>query len=107
MPTADFTDYLGFDVERLLERLARVAFQIADVQAEIARARSDELGAKSAGWSASVETTVTARGKAASYAAVPATQTVLELEAMRDGLREERDFLRLLVDVRVRTRELV
>ena len=101
-----FDEYLGAELEALLARLAGVAATLADLGAEIAQARSDEVGAKASGWNSTVETGVTARDRAARFSATPATQTVFELEGMRAGLCEERDFLRLLIDVRVRTKEL-
>lgn len=107
MAASDFTEYLSWGLEDLLARLAQCCNQIGEVAQEIARARSTEIDAKSSAWNASVETSVTARGRAASFAAAPATQTVLELEGMKEWLKEQRDFLRLLIDVRVRTKELV
>lgn len=105
MPAAsEFARFLDWPLDRLLGQLAAVQGTLADVAGELAQARSSEVEAKAQGWQHHAgEQTVRARERGATFAAAPATATRLELEGMAEGLREEKAFLMLLVDVRLRT----
>jgi hypothetical protein len=96
----DFGRYLDWDLEKLLEQLARVQSTIADAFDQLGEARSMELQEQAAGWAHSGETTVRAREKSSSYASVGSTQVKYETLAIVDAAREERDFLVTLIGVR-------
>jgi len=96
----DFGQYLTWDLEKLLEQLGRVQSAIADAFDELGQARSMEIQEQAAGWAHSGESTVRAREKSSSFAAVGSTQTKYEALSIIDALREERDFLVTLIGVR-------
>jgi hypothetical protein len=75
----DFGLFLDWDLEKLLEQLARVQSTIANAFEELAEARSAEIREQASGWAHSGETTVRAREKTSTFAAAASTQTKYEM----------------------------
>lgn len=94
------SDYLSLSKIDLLSHLGVIMLEIADLHNQIGFARSSELQAKSAAWSAASlsESSVTAREKTATYSASSITSTLYDLEGRLRSLSEQRDYLILLVE---------
>lgn len=104
MADSDFTGYLAWSLDDLLERLALVSAALVDLYPMEASAKIEELKSKRAGWSQSQETSSNARDRSATYEAAPATFARFEAESQILGLREEKTFLLTMIDVRLKER---
>ena len=98
----DFSPYLEQSMGELLARLALVQSTIAELQGAHAEAKSQELADKAQGWNLSNETSVRGKEKASQFNAVTTTQTRIETEAMLNGLREEKEFLTFLIEIKTK-----
>jgi hypothetical protein len=95
-----FVAMIDWEVPALLRRLALVSGTIASLSELHAEAKTTELSDKAQGWSMSTEGSVRGREKASTFNAVTATVTRMEIEAQLDSLREERDFIVFLANLR-------
>lgn len=93
----DFTEYLSWTPEQLLERLARLTQVIAQARKDLAFAKATLEQEKGKAWSQSQETTVTGRTQSARAQAVPTTMQVLEYDGIIAQTVEERDLLLIIL----------
>jgi hypothetical protein len=97
----DFTEYLEWSTDKLLERLAKLAWQVGSCRRLLARARAQAEADKAQALRNSQVETVTGRAQFARIEAVAATTEALEQEGQIAELVEEQEFLKLLLMVRV------
>lgn len=105
MPTTgfDFVSHLETPVEELIRHLAKVQAMIADLYTDLAEAKSQEIDDKAQAYAQTTETTVRGREMARQAHAATSAQKRVEVEGQLEALREERDFLRFLIDTRTRS----
>lgn len=100
----DFADYLTWEPDELLKRLARLAAHIGTSRKELSFARATVEREKAEAIRASGEGTVTGRRQAAQVQSVAAVGQMIELEGMIAEAVEEQTFLRDLLAVRTGVR---
>jgi hypothetical protein len=98
----DFTGYLAWSLAELLHRLALVSSALVDLYPLEASAKVEELRSKRDGWVQSQESSVNARDRSATYAALASTTTRIETENQIVALREEKAFLLTMIEVRLK-----
>ncbi len=95
-------DYARCPHQDLVSHLCDITEHLAKLYEEVAFTRSTEHRAKMEAWSISTESSVTAREKAGSINSIESTIGLWELEAQIKALVEERDLIRLLLEMRRR-----
>lgn len=97
----DFTEYLEWSTDKLLERLAKLAWQIGNCRKLLARAKAQAEIDKAVAVRNSMESTVSGRSQMARVESVAATSEALETEGQIAELAEEQAFLTLLLTIKV------
>jgi primosomal replication protein N len=97
----DFTEYLEWPPLQLLERLAKLAWQIGNCRKLLARAKAQAEMDKAQAVRNSMESTVSGRQQMARVESVAATSEALEMEGQIAELAEEQSFLTLLLTIKV------
>lgn len=92
------TDYLDLDKTALMGRLAIVELELMHAYDQIGFLKSEELTQKRDVWLNMPEESTQARDRAASYAAAAHSIELVKVEAERNVLLEERNFLLLLIE---------
>lgn len=98
----DYSAYLTWDTDQLLQRLAGVTAVLADLAELEAEARAQELGAKAEAFRSSSVDGPTARRQVMAVEATPASQALLETRGQIEALGHEKTLLLTLIDVRLR-----
>jgi hypothetical protein len=93
----DFTEYLTWTPDQLLERLAGLTQLIATARKELAFAKSTLEREKTQAWSASHEPTVTGRQHSARAQSVSSAMQVIEFDGKIAEAVEERDFILIVL----------
>ena len=90
-------DYPTWQMAARIERLAEVVQQIASLTEDYYRMQADELRTQSEAWLTSREDTISGRERDVKLATYHVTASILETRAQLESMREERNFLLLLV----------
>ena len=94
----EFTPYLQYSRYQLVERLAEVHKELADLYQERAIVATETIKARVEALKYSSEKSATARAQEAEIASGTAAATGLELQADHDTLLEEKFFILRLLD---------
>lgn len=96
----DFTGYPSKGRDGLVEILCDVTSQLVGLAEELAMIQAAEKRARAQGFMGSSSETLGGRERDAEFNSLDLTCTVFELRGRIRALEEERDLLRLLIDLR-------
>lgn len=90
-------EYASWDAVRLTQRLGEVVAQLVPLHEAWWRMQGDETRTKAEAFISSTADTVTGRNKDADLATYHVTASILETRAELEALKEERNYLILLI----------